>query len=255
MALMKPSTQVVSNAQATTETPDLVPFETDQPQAVQSAPWQDQPTFEQHTNVAAYVAPQAPAVQSRVSTNVANLEDAGFGGLSLGARSFPIISLKNDGVFEDTDGKGYGKEFRCRLINSKAKTAVQATKFTNGKTDEKVFFTYDGVSTTSGRSVVEVKAELAAEGRSFSTREYTDALVQMEAPGTEFDGELRILSISPMSRERLAGRIQALAIRKGWSTADLASNVGEFVLVVRCGDKVTSSKTPFYPWDFSFSSQ
>lgn len=206
---------------------------------------------------------QAPAVQQtqqqvanvRAATGVAQAPDlglAGFGGLEIGARSFPIIALKTDGLFEDTDGGTYGKGFRCRPISSRPKTAVQGVKQVAGKNDEQVFFTYDGITTTSGRSVAETEQAMIAEGRTLSRREYTDVLVTMDAPEEAYDQELRILSVAPTSRERLSGAMMSLAIRNGWKTEDLAANISSYTLNVEVGPKVTKAVQPFYPWKFSF---
>jgi hypothetical protein len=215
---------------------------------------QDTAAYAQQTNVPA-VAPQNTAVATTTRQAISaapDLAEAGFGGLAIGARSFPIIALKTDGLFEDTDGATYGKGFKCRMINSRAKTAVQGVKHANGKPDEKVFFTYDGIMSTSGRPVADLEAEFLAEGRTLARREYTDALVTMEAPGESFDQELRILSIAPTSRERLSGAIMTLAIRNGWNTADLQNNIGNYLMSVECGAKVTKAQQPFYPWQFRF---
>lgn len=185
-------------------------------------------------------------------TSAPDLAEAGFGGLAIGARSFPIIALKTDGLFEDSDGGAYGKGFRCRPISSKAKTAVQGRKVVNGKADEKVFFTYDGITSTSGRSVAELEKEFTDDGRTLARREYTDVIVTMEAPGEPYDQELRILSIAPTSRERLSGAIMTLAIRNGWNTQAMMENINNYVLSVEVGAKVTKAEQPFYPWSFRF---
>lgn len=197
----------------------------------------------------ATLVPPAPAHTAAV--NSVSLEDAGFGGLELGSRSFPMISLKTDGLFEDSDGVQYGKKLTCRLISSQCKTAIQAHPVEDNKKD--VLFTYDNVTSTSGLSVAAWENERITQGKRIEKREYTDALVILDAPGEPQDEELRILSIAPKSRERLAGKLQALAIKNGWSTQELAGRIREFPLTCECGPKVMKAQQPFYPWNFSFS--
>lgn len=189
-------------------------------------------------------APTAPI-------NSVSLQEAGFEGLELGSRSFPMISLKTDGLFEDSDGIQYGKKLTCRLISSQSKTAIQAHPVEDNKKD--VLFTYDKITSTSGVSVAAWENERITQGKRIEKREYTDALVILDAPGEPHDEELRILSIAPKSRERLAGKLQALAIKNGWSTQELASRIREFPLVCECGPKVMKAQQPFYPWNFTFS--
>ena len=192
-------------------------------------------------------------VQKEASASSVDLAEAGFGGLSLGARSFPMISLKTDGLFEDTDGFSYGKRLDCRLINSKPKTVIQANPIEDNKKD--VIFTYDGVTTTTGRSVHEWEQEKIQSGKLLTRREYTDVLVVMESPESEYHKELRILSVAPQSRERLAGAIHLLAFEMNWTTAQLPVEIKKYVLTCECGAKVLKAQQPFYPWAFAFKSK
>lgn len=181
----------------------------------------------------------------------ASLASAGFEGLELGSRSFPMISLKNDGLFEDSDGVAYGKKFRCRLLSSQSKTVIQANPIEDNKKD--VLFTYDKVTSTSGLDVRAWEVEKTAQGKRLERREYTDVLIIMDAFGEDYDEEMRILSVAPKSRERLAGKIQALAIKNNWGTQQLMENIREFTLTCECGAKVLKAQQPFYPWSFAFS--
>ena len=181
----------------------------------------------------------------------ASLADAGFEGLELGSRSFPMISLKNDGLFEDSDGISYGKKFHCRVLSSRSKTVIQANPIEDNKKD--VLFSYDNITSTSGLDVRTWEAEKVAQGKRLERREYTDVLVIMDASGEDYDEEMRILSVAPKSRERLGGKIQALAIRKNWGTQQLMENIREFTLTCECGAKVLKAQQPFYPWSFAFS--
>lgn len=181
----------------------------------------------------------------------ASLAGAGFEGLEIGSRSFPMISLKNDGLFEDSDGAPYGKKFRCRLLSSQSKTVIQANPIEDNKKD--VLFTYDKVTSTSGLDVRTWESEKTAQGKRLDRREYTDVLVIMDAFGEDYDEEMRILSVAPKSRERLAGKIQALAIKNSWDTEQLMENIREFTLTCECGAKVLKAQQPFYPWSFAFS--
>ena len=284
MALLKPATPVAAQQSSDTEErveqsdPNLTKAFTPSPDQIAAylatqagagaetkaevlpaeTAWEEAPfTQEEH-----HLGERQPAASKEIATArprslatasaAPNLADAGFEGLDIGARSFPIISLKTEGIFEDTDGNVYGKSIRCRLINSRAKTAVQGSKREGNKDVTEVFFTYDGVTTSAGRPVYDVEQELLAKGMQIARREYTDALVTLDDPESEFDGELRILSIAPTSRERLAGKLFALSIQNGWNSTQLTENVGDYVLLVECGAKVTKAVQPFYPWSFKF---
>ncbi len=190
---------------------------------------------------------QGQAMASPVAGgSLAALADQGFEGLAFDWTSFPSISLKNEGHFEDFDGKVYGKELTFYVRGSKKRTVYRAEPYADPKKD--VMFTYDNITTQNG---VDVQAELArwkALGKTTKPKEYLEVMVELFAPGTEMDGEFRILSIPPASTGRLSGHL-AKATFKG------NGNPGAVLTVARVGNKVTGVANPFYPWDFKITTE
>jgi len=172
------------------------------------------------------------------------LEEEGFEGLNIDWTSFPSISLKNEGRFEDFDGTIYGTEFNCKMIKSTTRWVWRGVPVEDNKKD--VAFTYDRVRTQNGLLIDDVKANWIAQGKTPVEKEYLEVMVEMVAPGEPYDGELRILSVSPTSKGRYTGTMiknKAYAKSKGWDTSDVVTRV--FV-----GPKVTKVQNPFYPWHF-----
>jgi hypothetical protein len=269
MALLQPTQRIVPQAEVVAEAVSSAStVATAQP--VAEAEWVET-SFTPEADITQLIpdaAHQSLAVTSQATTEVAlpattksatgaiksmvDLAGAGFEGLSMGSRSFPIIALKTEGVFEDTEGRNYGKSVRCRMISSRAKTAVQGAKVVNGKGDEQVFFTYDGVVSSNGHLVADLEKAFIEEGRTISRRVYTDVLATLDAPGEEWDQEVIILSVAPTARERLYGRMQILAMQNQWNDAEFAENIGNYTLIAECGAKITSTAQAFYPWGFKF---
>jgi len=172
------------------------------------------------------------------------LEEEGFEGLTIDWTSFPSISLKNEGWFEDFDGTNYGKEFNCKLIKSTTRWVWRGVPVEDNKKD--VAFTYDRIRSQNGLLIEDIKKDWEARGKTPVEKEYLEVMVEMVAPGEPYDGELRILSVSPTSKGRYTGTMiknKAYAKAKGLATSDVITRV--FV-----GPKVTKVQNPFYPWMF-----
>ena len=172
---------------------------------------------------------------------LAALSEQGFEGLVLDWTSYPGIALKNEGVFIDIDGKDYGKEFLCRLQGSKQRWVYRANPVVDNKRD--VAFSYDRISTQNNVLIADKKAEWAAQGKIVEEKEYLEVLVEMVAEGKAYDGEYRILSISPTSKGRFSGHVTKCATLGQGDPAAVITKV----LV---GAKVTKVQNPFYPWCF-----
>lgn len=255
MALLRP-TQDVPVTQTTkwhevpeqqfvaAETPDVVPFETTTTQVAVPTSVQVAIPDPTHTST-------LPVSHER-ATSMPDFVEAGFEGVELKLMTFPLISLKTEGHFEDNNGTHYGRSFMCRAQRSMPKTAVQGVKIVNGKQDTLVFFTYDGVTTHTGASCEDMKQQYISEGRTIIERKYLDVLVVLDAPNEEYDQDLRLLSVSPTSIDRFSRAMISLSMRKGWNTQALMNNIGSVKLKVEVGDKVTGVTNPFYPWNFTF---
>ena len=199
----------------------------------------------------------AVAISSHKGISLDEYERAGFGGLKLGVRSYRLISLKNEGVFEDMDGTNYGKTFRCRYLESKVKFTLNSEKFDAVKKEKltDVWFSYDGMTTTNGEQIRDLITKLEADGWQVSFKEYLDAKVELLAPGEEYDEELAVLSVSPQSVQKLAGCLERACRKFKIRPSELAEKVPDLILTVSVGEKVVKTKSPFYPWSFSFSAE
>jgi len=175
----------------------------------------------------------------RNSVNLADLEAAGFAGLVFDWTAFPMISLKTDGQFEDSNGQTYGKGFECKVIGSKIKYAHSFTGSTNPKTD--LIYSYDKITSTSGKDVVSFESDLRAAGKEVTCKEYLEVMVELVAPGESHDGEFRLVSVSPTSKGRFSSLIFKLVQKGIKDTAVIRMEVGE---------KVRNVANPFYPWSF-----
>ena len=203
------------------------------------------------TSVAEYHRNDVVAATPQASFALPNYDDAGFEGVEVGSRTFPIIALKNDGVFEDTEGRPWGKGFQCRVLSTKRKFVI------SGKLSDKdieTMFSPDKAVDTKGRECVKVLKEWEARGRQISEwREYRDVVAEVVMPGDERDGELVVLSVSPQSVSRLNKKLIRLTM--GVPPQALKDHVAAHILTVSVGVKVTKAIQPFYPWDFSFSKE
>ena len=230
MALMKNTTQQEVPAAAAAEV-----------QAEAAEIFGDEPQVE-----AATPAPVAslPATQPQGSLSgkvLDELAEQGFEGLAFDWTSFPIISLKTDGMFEDFDGNNYGKEIFCRVRSSKEQFVFRGTPVTDNK--KHLAYSYDKVMTTNGVRVEDKIKEWEAEGKIVDMKTYLQLLVELVDEGGPDDGEYRILSISPTSRGRCSGHIARASTVGG-------GDPGSVISRIYVGPKVTKVQNPYYPWAF-----
>lgn len=167
-------------------------------------------------------------------------EEEGFEGLGFDFTSFPTISLKTEGNFVDIDNVDYGKEFYCRLLGSKVRYVYRANPYSDNKRD--VAFSYDRVTTQNGVQLDDKFREWEAQGKTWEERVYLEAMVEMVGEGEAYDGEYRILSISPTSK----GRFTSVYAR-----AKVLGNGDATKPVIKVfTSKVTKVAQPFWSWQF-----
>lgn len=198
----------------------------------------DVAVFDSHPAEAAIQAP-VPTAAQRTTINLVDLEAKGFGGLVFDWTAFPMVSLKTDGNFEDSNGQGYGKGFDCKVMGSKSKYAHSFDGCKDPKTG--LIYSYDKETSTGGKSVAEFNARLAAEGKEITTKEYLEVMVELVAPGEAHDGEFRLVSVSPTSKGRFSSYIFKLAQKGITETA---------ITRIEVGEKVRNVANPFYPFNF-----
>lgn len=176
-----------------------------------------------------------------------SLEEDGFEGLTIGVRSYPMISLQNDGLFESNDARKWGKEFYCMMQSSKNKFAYNA-KHPSGQTGKDVVVFSADNETCGAGLLVDRLEELRAEGFNVAAtpRRYLDVVAVIYDPTKPGNfGEMVTLSVSPTSVERFSGFMQVLRAKYG-------QNYRTVPVRVSVGEKVTKNvPQPFYPWHFS----
>jgi hypothetical protein len=206
--------------------------------AVEQAPVAQVPVADQPIAVA---VENLPVATVSAPSSLASLSTRGFEGLAFDWTSFPSISLKTEGQFEDFEGMVYGKEFTCRLRGSKERWVYRANPVVDNKRD--VAFSYDRISTQNGILLEDKKREWIAQGKTVEEKLYLEAMVEMVSPGEAYDGEYRILSISPTSKGRFTGHAAKCAAMGG-------GDPGEVISKILVGTKITKVANPFYPWAF-----
>jgi len=184
-----------------------------------------------------------PSVASDAALS-SKLEESGYEGLDDGFGAYPIIALKNEGVFEDTDSEAWGTEFICSILGSKAKFVVANTKCE--KRDEQVVYTFDGKVDTQGRPVQETIDEWAEHGWGSEVRPYTDVMAEI----LEGDraGEVVILSLPKTSRTKYTGYVKTNMRRFSKEPKDYKTRV-------YVGDKIQNVDFPYYPWRFKYAGE
>ena len=199
---------------------------------------------------AKFYAPKAQQAQTAQAT-LPDFSAAGFEGVDIGSRTFPIISLQNDGKFLDIDGEEYPNSFHVNVLFSKKKWCHQ------GRLTERdilVAFTYDGITTHTGVKLSSTLAEWMAQGRTVTVREYRDILVTLVIPSDPLDGELRILSVPKASIDKWNSMLVTTAIKRKWTTEQVTEELPNLLIEVSVGKKITQKiDFPFYPWSFKLA--
>jgi len=172
------------------------------------------------------------------------LAEQGYAGFKLDWTSFPQMSLKTEGYFEDYDKNNFGNSFMCRVFSTRPRYCYRSEKVVGSKKEKRLYYSYDKKTLDSGDLLEDALNVDRAEGFTVSSDEYLEAFVQLHAPGTAFDGEYRTLSISPSSKGRF------------WGTFMIASKVGadkmsSVLWKMSVGQKITGVANPYYPWAFS----
>lgn len=188
----------------------------------------------------ASTAIDTPAASSG-NSSLAAFAEAGFEDLDLGFGAFPIISLKNDGKFEDNEGNVYDEEFLGIVEGTVKKYIMGNTKCE--KKEEVVFYSYDKINATNGQSLAEIREGWAEQGWGFDLKHYTEARISIVDEEGEI-GNMALLSIPPNSRTRFSG-FQMQNFRRH----QLMPN--QYVTRFEVGNKIQGDYE-YFPWKFSF---
>lgn len=198
------------------------------------------------------VVPIQPAAKAVATSSggqsqvMAELDEQGFGGLELGFGSFPIIALKTDGEFVDTDATSYDEEFDCVVNSTRTKyvikNVVQGDEKEKKKNSELVY-SYDNVSDTNGNSIQEIITEWSEQGWGYESKPYIEGFATLVVDGL-LAGSV-MLSVPKTSINRMSGYITQNRLRHG-----LMPN--QYVTKCKVGDKILNVDFPFYPWVFEF---
>lgn len=242
MALIKQEpTEAPVNA--TVAASDL-PFDVDDETIVAEVPAQAEPQAQPQSTALAQPTGTTALANPASGGNVLNaLSEQGYEGLTLDWTSFPIISLKNEGWFEDTERRKYGNEFKAKILRTQTRWVYRATPVEDNRKD--LAFSDDRIHSSNGILIDDLVKNWQGLGKVVQEREYIHALIEMVAPGTDLDGELRIAQISPQSKGRLTGAMMKAAAKAG--------NPAEVVIRFYVGEKIEKAKNPFYPWAFDIA--
>lgn len=177
-----------------------------------------------------------------------DMADSGFEGLNLDYSSFPNIVLK-DGEFQiagSTRSFDAVKGFSGVVTGTRRKYAYRV----GGDDDGDVIFAYDAKDFSNPElEVCKKLQEWKAEGLKPEMKEYIEAYVMVSEVFGEQEkdlvGELVVVQISPTSAGRYSGfaatqRFKHKCNPDGYNTHFLR------------GEKITSTKFPYYPWAFKF---
>lgn len=172
--------------------------------------------------------------------------DDGFEGLELGYFSFPTIKLPSEGRFESSTGLNLGEYFDVVVTGSKSRYLIKVSGAL--KTDKRIAFSMDKITTIDGKSLEELKREWEAD--SLDIKKYLDVPVRVVSckSAQELEGGMVMLSIPPSGVQRFSGYIAELSfLGKGKPDG----------VVTRCkvGPKITTDGNGFYPWLFEFISK
>ena len=242
------------SAKASEETAEETPFDTgvpaDSKEKEKDTSKKETKTREVDKSESREVAvnkPQAAPIvtQPQKGGMLAEMADTGFEGLELGYGSFPLIALKNDGVFEDTEGGEYDQDFKCIIQQTKTKYILKNTKCE--KEDEAMAYSYDGKNDVHGVPLQETIDEWAEDGWGYESKTYLEVTVLMVNEDGEV-GNMALLSVPPTSKTKLSGYIAQNRMRRG-----LMPN--QYVTTCEVGDKVKNVTFPFYPWKFIFDQE
>jgi len=181
----------------------------------------------------------SPAAAGNVNQVLANM---GFEGLELGMGfgAFPTVVLKDD-VFITSDGDKLGSTFACVIHTSKPKWIVKSSS----ANDAEFKYTKDKVNDTSGRPLETIFKIWKAQGLLTGDpiwKPYLDVTAQLVDVNKKEMGQVVILQVPETSIERFKGYLTMLAI-EGVVPASVITQV-------YLGQKVTSTKFPFWPWAY-----
>lgn len=241
---LHPHTHVEEEAAPVTSTIDEPELEEVEPEVVQEAT--QRPA---NTEVAQVSGNSAVAKQTAQNQALAEMAEQGIEGLGLDYTSFPNVVLK-DGEFQIVGTNKVMdavKGFDAIITKTQAKFAMKVG--TNDDDGDVVFSAdkadFENPNTEVGQKV----AEWRAEGLKPELKKYIEAFCMVETvhgdEQKELEGELVVVQVAPMSCGRFSGYVVTQQAKR-------KALPPEYVTHVKRGEKVTSAKFPFYPWDFKF---
>ena len=192
-----------------------------------------QVTANAQATTAMAATPSEAKVQQAAAMGFEGLDFDGFG-------AYPIISLKNSGVFRTSDGWDLPDPFYAVILGSRKKFIYK-----NGLPDEdpdsSFFYTYDDKFSMSGESVEGILQTWGQKGWMPNKKPYLD--VALRIVGGEHDGEAAILSVSKASISRFSAHWDNM-MADGRPFSEIVTKIGKAPLV-----KV--NRFEFYPISFS----
>lgn len=207
----------------------------------------------------ALAQPVATARAPEVNENIlAQLAEAGFGGIQVGYGSFDMLTMDNKGEISSSGQLPIGSWLTCRIMSSKAKWAVK-----QDLTKPKVLYTYGPTGlgpndqpteeqlmdslTSDGSLIRPIVDSWRQQGIGVNVASYVELTVTLEASerdpaGSIVGGQTCIAQVSPSSVNRYGGYATLLAFG-----GQLPNQV---TTKIYAGEMITKVDNPFCPWMF-----
>jgi hypothetical protein len=173
-------------------------------------------------------------------------DDADFGDIdgNIGYGSFPIVKLQNGKLVMGEGGEEV-ESFKCVLLGLKKRWLYKS----DSTDDAEIFYSYDKLTDTSGRTVEARLAEWESEGfdkDKFECKEYAEVMAQI-VEGS-LSNKITLLSVPPASIKRLAGlKAEIKYIHK--------TSLKKVITKVSVGKSIKVGSKSFNPWQFDFDSK
>lgn len=208
------------------------------------------------------------AAVATITSFMKDADDDGFEGMEIGRGSFTAITL-DSGEFtdattsealelEDEDGEMFNLKdgffmvpvtSRKKMVHKLLPMGVNAEK-----DDIDIMVTYgDEDKTHTGESLAQIKANLEDDGGEIQTSVYLELVGTILKPQDDggYDPEdiidLAVLSIAPLSRQKVTGSI---AKYNALHRTDPVKKISNAVIKVGVGKKTKRGKNTYHPWAF-----
>ena len=152
-----------------------------------------------------------PSVQGTFSIDSlkTSLAKQGFTGIDIDYASFPVIAQKGGQFSINGDSSFCDQEMYIKMINSRNKFVLIDA---GDKNSEFVKYSYDGIATTDGESIDDLKKAMLEAGKEPLLRRQLEIFCQLVNRSDRYANRLVFLSISSTSASRASGFLTELEL-------------------------------------------